>query len=51
MKVLTWRVRLARWIMGRATWLAWRIAGKPAFGRFATTGTPPVVELARYLWG
>lgn len=27
------RIRLARWIMRVATWLAWRIGGKAAFGR------------------
>lgn len=28
-----WRVRLARWVLRAAAWLAWRIGGKAAFGR------------------
>ena len=29
-----WRVRLARGVLRAATWLAWRIAGQAAFGRW-----------------
>ena len=31
---LTWRVRLARWVLGAASRLAWWLGGRPAFGRW-----------------
>lgn len=29
-----WRVRVARWVLRAASWVAWRIAGQAAFGRW-----------------
>lgn len=46
-----WRIRLARWILSQAAWLAWRIAGKAAYGRGALEPRLFVAWVTSGLWG
>lgn len=51
MKQLTWRVRLARWLLSTAARLAWMIGGKAAYGRAVMPPRNYVGWVVAGLWG
>ncbi len=50
MQKITWRIRLARWLLSSAARLAWRIGGKAAYGRGLLSPRERILDVTDGLW-